>query len=181
MKYVYFAFIALTAVWMVWLCIRSFTPRLPEQWRVYYTIHPAALIFYSGMFCGLLALGCLCAATGGAGPWFGALSILLFVVSYLKLMGDAIACNVAFSDELLAVRGLFGPVHTYRWEDVTAYTVRRETVRGKIRHDYDMYMLTLPERVIRVSSAEDAGRELLQVFERKRPDLKAVRLPGQNG
>ena len=76
---------------------------------------------------------------------------------------------------MVVVRGLFGPPVAYRWEDVSAYTVRREKTRGRFSHAYDMYRLTLPDRVLAISNSEDAGRALLQVFERRRPDLKAVR------
>lgn len=179
MKYGYFSLGAIVVLWMVWLCIRSFTPRVPEQRRRYYTVHPATMIFVLGMFCILQWVGCVCAATGGVGLWFVAVAILVFVVGYLWLLDKSISCNVAFSDELIAVRDAFGPIHIYRWEDVTAYSVRKEMLRGKVYHEYDLYTLTMPDRVIRISGAEDAGRELLQVFERKRPDMKAVRVQGK--
>lgn len=175
MKYVYFCLCAAVILWMAWLCIRSFTTRIPEQRRVYCTIHPTLLIFYLLMFSGLLGLGCVFAAAGGTGPWIGALVLLAFVIFFAWLLGEAVCANVAFSEEVMAVRDLFGPVRTYRWAEVTAYTMHKESVRGRFAHDYDLYELTLADRVIRISGAEDAGRELLQVFERRRPDMKAMR------
>lgn len=178
MKYVYFGLCAAAVLWMTRLCIRSFMPRIPEQRRVYYTIHPALLVFYLVMFSGLLTLGCVFAAAGGAGPWLGAVGVLGHVVFFIWLLGKAVCANVAFSENLMAVRDLFGPVRIYRWAEVTAYSVHRESVRGRFAHDYDLYELTLPDRMIRISGAEDAGRELLQVFERRRPELKPVKRQG---
>ena len=83
---------------------------------------------------------------------------------------------VAFSEQLIVVRDLFGAPVAYRWEDVTAYTHKNETIRSSRRmsltYNYVMYSLTLPDRVLRINSGEEAGRLFLQVFERKRPELR---------
>lgn len=83
---------------------------------------------------------------------------------------------VAFSEELIVVRELFGRPVAYRWADVTACTKQNETMRTTGRpsftYNYVMYRLTLPDRVVRINSGEEAGRLFLQVFERKRPELR---------
>lgn len=77
----------------------------------------------------------------------------------------------AFSEELLAVRGLFGAPSYYRWADVTDCTKKHDEGRGRYNYPHDVYSLTLPDRVVHISNSEDAGRALLQVLERKRPEL----------
>lgn len=83
---------------------------------------------------------------------------------------------VAFSETQVVVRGLFGPPAVYRWEDVKVCTKRNEMMRSGGRpsftYNYVMYSLTLPDRVIRINSGEEAGRLFLQVYERKRPELR---------
>ena len=83
---------------------------------------------------------------------------------------------VAFSEQLIVVRDLFGAPVAYRWEDVTACTKRNEMMRSGGRpsftYNYVMYSLTLPDRVLRINSGEEAGRLFLQVLERRRPDLQ---------
>ena len=83
---------------------------------------------------------------------------------------------VAFSEKLIVVRGLFGAPVAYRWQDVTVCTKKNETMRSggrpRFTYNYVMYRLTLPDRVVRINSGEEAGRLFLQVFERKRPELR---------
>ena len=77
----------------------------------------------------------------------------------------------AFSEKLLAVRGLFGAPSYYRWTDVQDCTIYHDEGRGRYNYPHDVYSLILPDRVVRISNSEDAGRALLQVLECNRPDL----------
>lgn len=178
MTYLVYALCALIVLWTVWLFIRWPMPRIPGQIRVYRQNADGlfiliAVLLINGLFIWLSVLA------ADAEAWFVCPAPLSAAIVTCGVMSQSIVCSIVFSEEELAVRGLFGPLHTYRWADVSACTVHMESVRGRFAHDYDMYELTLPDRVIRISGAEDSGRELLQVFERRRPDLKAVRLPSK--
>ena len=170
MQYLMFAVCLLLLLYTCYLVTRCRMPRIPEQIGQY---GPGL-----GLGIGVLLVNSLLltfavwtALEKAVIPW--AVFTLLPVV-YCCLVSRNLYV-VAFSEALVVVRGLFGPPVAYRWEDVSAYTVRREKTRGRFSHIYDMYRLTLPDRVLAISNAEDAGRALLQVFERRRPELKVVR------
>ena len=176
MTYLVYVLCALITLWTAWLFIRWPMPHISGRIRVYRENADGfcmliAVLLINGLFIWLSVLA------AKAGAWFAWPVTLGAAITSCGVMSQSIVRSIVFSEEELAVRGLFGPLHTYRWADVTACTVHRESVHGRFAHDYDLYELTLPDRVIRISGAEDAGRELLQVFERCRPDLMAVRLP----
>lgn len=176
MEYLVYALAVLIILWMIWLCIRWPMPRIPGQIRVYRQDADSlgalvAVLLLNGLFIWLSVMA------AKAGVWFVLPVTLGAAMASCGLMSHSIVRSIVFSEEELALRGLFGPLQTYRWEDVSAYTVHREETKGRYSHTYDMYRLTLPDRVLAISNVEDAGRELLQVFERRRPDLKPVRLP----
>lgn len=152
------------------LAARCRMPRIPEQIGQYAPGLGAGLgvLCVNSLFLGLAVWAALEGAVILWAPF------TLLTVVYCCLVSRDLHV-VAFSEALIVVRGLFGPPAAYRWEDVSACTVRREKTRGRFSHAYDMYRLTLPDRVLAISNAEDAGRALLQIFERRRPDLKAVR------
>lgn len=175
MVYLVYALCALIVLWTVWLFIRWPMPHIPGRIRVYRENADGlcmllAVLLINGLFIWLSVLA------ADAEAWFVCPAPLGAAIASCGVMSQSIVRSIVFSEEELAVRGLFGPLHAYRWAEVSACTVHKESVRGRFAHDYDMYELTLPDRVIRISGAEDAGRELLQVFERRRPDLKPVRL-----
>lgn len=164
-------FICLLAfLYTCYLLTRCVMPRIPEQIGQY---GPGLGLGIGVLLANslLLTFAVWAALEKAVIPW--AVSVLLTGV-YCCLVSRKLYV-VAFSEALIVVRGLFGPPVAYRWEDVSAYTVRREKTQGRFSHIYDMYRLTLPDRVLSISNAEDAGRALLQVFERRRPELKAVR------
>lgn len=165
----------LTLLWMLYLCRRSVMPRLPGQLGVYRVPSPGAAIGVTLM--NTMLIGFAIAAAKEALPMSAIM--LAVAVMYTWLLSRNGLLSIAYSEGEIAVRDLFGPMHVYCWADVSAYTVRREETRGRFSHTYDMYRLTLPDRVLTISNAEDAGRALLQVFEQGRPEMKAVRLPQQ--
>ena len=171
MRYVAYIFSGLLMLWMLYLCRRSIMPRLPGQLGVYRRAGLGAVVAASLM--NAVLVGFAIAAAEEA--WQMSAVLLAAAAMYAWLLSRYGMLVVVFSEEELAVRGLFGSVQMYRWEDVSAYTVQREETRGRFSHTYDMYRLTLPDRVLAISNAEDAGRALLQVFERRRPDMNAVR------
>ena len=173
----YFVYLLCVSLWgwMVYLCRRAFLPRIPGQIGIYRAITPVQMIAMTAFVGMLLTVAAFAASEGGA-AWFITGCILGIAGLPAWATGKSITQNVVF----LSYRGLFGPPVTYRWEDVSACTVRREETRGRFSHFYDMYRLTLPDRVLAISNSEDAGRALLQVFERKRPELQAVRQTEQH-
>lgn len=161
-------FICLLAfLYTCYLLTRCRMPRIPEQLGQY---GPGlGLGFGVLMVNSLLLTFALWAALEKAViPW--AVSVLLVGI-YCWLVSRNLY-TVAFSETLLAVQGLFGPPAYYRWEDVTACTKRHDEGRGRYNYPHDVYTLTLPDGMVRISDSEDAGRALLQVLERRRPDLR---------
>lgn len=166
---------ALIFLYTVYLVTRMRLPRIPEQIGQYGPGLGAGI----GV---LIANSLLLGFAGWAAlekafvPW--AVSVLLSCI-YCWMVSRNLYV-VAFSEDLIVVRELFGAPVAYRWEDVTACTKKNETVRSGGRpsftYNYVMYSLTLPDRVIRINSGEDAGRLFLQVSERRRPELKVSRM-----
>lgn len=175
MRYVVYILSGMLMLWMLYLCRRSIMPRLPGQIGAYRVPGPGAVFGVTLLNTALV--GFAFAAAKEALPMSAAL--LAAAAMYAWLLSRNGLRSTAYSEEEITVRDLFGPVQVYRWADVSAYTVRREETRGRFSHTYDMYSLTLPDRVLDVSNSEDAGRALLQVFERKRPEMKAIHLPQQ--
>lgn len=178
MKYLVYVLCAALIGWFIYLCRRVFLPRIPGQIGAYRAITPVQLIAITAFFAVLMTVAA-CAANAGGAAWYitGCILGLAGLAGWMAAKG--IPQNVAFSEQGMAMHDLFGPMRFYRWEDITACTTRNESMRGRISYHYVMYCLTLPDRVLRINSGEEAGRELLQVFERCRPDLKAVRLPSK--
>lgn len=170
------ALCVLNALWMIWLCVRWPMPKIPGRLRVYRQDADglgglAAAVLLGGFLLWFTVMA------AEAGVWFVCPVTLGAVMALNGLMSRSIVRSIAFSADELAVRGLFGPLRTYRWAEVSAYTVRREyTGRGR-NVAFDMYRLTLPDRILEISGMEDSGRALLQVLERQRPDLPCMRLP----
>lgn len=176
MKILLWVLCALNVLWMLWLCIRWPMPKIPGQIRVYRQDSDglgvlSAVLLINGL---LLFLAFMAAEDG---VWFACPVLLGAVMIFNGIISRSMVRSVVFSEEEFAVRGLFGPLHTYRFTEVSACTVRREYTGKHHRVPFDLYRLTLPDRVLEISNMEDAGRELLQVFERQRPDLKPQRLP----
>lgn len=169
--YLLVAICVLLFIYVVYLVTRLWMPRIPEQIGQYSPGLGAGL--------GVLLINSLLLSFS---VW-AALEKVWIAWAALTLLASIYACLVsrdvqivAFSETLLVVRELFGPPVAYRWEDVKACTKKNETVRSGGRpsftYNYMMYRLTLPDRVIRINSGEEAGRLFLQVFERKRPELR---------
>ena len=158
-------------LYTVYLVTRLWMPRIPEQ------IGPYGPGLGAGMGV-LLMNGLLLSFAGWAAlekaviPW----AVVVMIPTMYCWMVSRNLYVVAFSETLLVVRGLFGPPVAYRWEDVTACTKKNESMRSGGRlsftYNYVMYRLTLPDRVVRINSGEEAGRLFLQVFERRRPELR---------
>lgn len=170
--YLLVAICVLLFIYTVYLVTRMRLPCIPEQIGQY---GPGL-----GAGIGVLMINSLLLGFAGWAalektmiPW--AVSVLLACI-YCWMVSRNLYV-VAFSEALIVVQELFGPPVAYRWEDVTACTKKNETVRSGGRpsftYNYVMYSLTLPDRVLRINSGEDAGRLFLQVFERKRPELRA--------
>ncbi len=158
-------------LYTVYLVTRMWMPRIPEQIGQY---GPGLGAGIGVLIANSLLLGFAgwAAVDKAIIPW--AVSALLSCI-YCWMVSRNLYV-VAFSEALIVVRELFGPPVAYRWEDVTACAKKNETVRSGGRpsftYNYEMYSLTLPDRVIRINCGEEAGRLFLQVFERKRPELR---------
>ncbi len=164
--YLMIAVCALLLLYTVYLVTRLRMPRIPEQIGLYGPGFGAGLgvLFINS----LLLYFAVWAALEKV--WIASVVFILLPGIYAWLVSRDVQI-VAFSETLLVVRELFGPPAAYRWEDVAACTKRREEV-GRHRIPYDMYHLTLPDRVVRINSGEEAGRLFLQVLERRRPELR---------
>ena len=167
MMYLMLAVSVLVFLYTLYLVTRCRLPRIPEQIGQYGPGLGLGLgvLLANGL---LLAFAVWAALEKAVIPW--AVGCLLPGL-YCWLVGRKLYV-VAFSEQLLAVRELFGPPSFYRWEDVAACTKRHDEGRGRYNYPHDIYSLTLPDRVVHISDAEDAGRAMLQVLERKRPEMK---------
>lgn len=166
--YLMIAMCVLLFLYTVYLVSRLWMPRIPEQIGLYSPGLGAGLGVL--MINGMLLSFAVWAALEKA--WIPSVVFLLLPGIYGWMVSRTVQI-VAFSEKLVVVWELFGPPVAYRWMDITACTKKNESVRGRISYNYVMYSLTLPDRVISINSGEEAGRAFLQVFERKRPDLKA--------
>lgn len=168
MTYLMLSVCLLVFLYTCYLLTRCRMPRIPEQLGQY---GPGLGLGIGVLLANslLLTFGVWAALEKAVIPW--AASVLLTGI-YCWLVSRNLFV-AAFSEELLAVRELFGPPSVYCWEDVTACTKRHDEGRGRYNYPHDVYTLTLPDRLVRISDSEDAGRALLQVLERKRPDLRA--------
>ncbi len=169
--YLLVAICVLLFLYVVYLVTRLWMPRIPEQIGLYSPGLGAGLGVL--LINSLLLYFAVWAALEKV--WIVSVVFILLPGIYAWLVSRNVQI-VAFSETLLVVRELFGPPVVYRWEDVKACTKKNETVRSGGRpsftYNYMMYRLTLPDRVIRINSGEEAGRLFLQVFERKRPELR---------
>lgn len=170
-----FLMIAVSAVlflYTLYLVSRCRMPRIPEQIGQYGPGLGLGLIVLL-MNSLLLGFAVWAALEKAVIPW--TVSALLPGVYCWMVSRNLFV--VAFSEQQLVVRVLFAPPVEYRWEDVTACAKKDESLRSGGRpnftYNYVMYSLTLPDRVLRINSGEEAGRLFLQVFERKRPELRA--------
>lgn len=167
MQYLMFVVCLLLLLYTCYLLTRCVMPRIPEQIGQYgpgLGLGLCVLLVNSL----LLTFAVWAALEKAVIPW--AVFVLLTGV-YCCLVSRNLFV-VTFSEELLAVQALFGPPSVYRWADVTACTKRHDEGRGRYNYPHDVYCLTLPDRVVCISDSEDAGRALLQVLERKRPELR---------
>ena len=170
--YLLIAICVLVFLYTVYLVTRMGMPRIPEQIGLYAPgIGPAlGVLLINSLLLGFAAAAALKEA------WIPSVLFILLPSIFACLVSRDVQI-VAFSETLLVVRELFGPPVAYRWEDIAACTKKNETVRSTGRglgftYHYVMYCLTLPDRVVRINSGEEAGRAFLQVFERKMPELK---------
>ena len=165
--YLMIAICVLVFLYTIYVVTRLWMPRIPEQIGLYSPGLGAGLgvLLINGMLLGFAVWAALEKA------WIPTVVFIPVPGLYVWLVSRHVQ-TVAFSEKLVVVRELFGPPAAYRWEDIAACTKKNESMRGRVSYNYVMYCLTLPDRVIRINSGEEAGRAFLQVFERKRPDLK---------
>ena len=165
--YLMIAICVLVFLYTIYVVTRLWMPRIPEQIGLYSPGLGAGLgvLLINGMLLGFAVWAALEKA------WIPTVVFILLPGLYGWLVSRNVQI-VAFSEKLVVVRELFGPPAAYRWEDIAACTKKNESRSGRVSYNYVMYCLTLPDRVIRINSGEEAGRAFLQVFERKRPDLK---------
>ena len=158
-------------LYTVYLATRMWMPRIPEQIGLY---GPGLGAGIGVLIANSLLLGFAgwAALEKALVPW--AVSVTISCI-YCWMVSRNLYV-VAFSEKLIVVRDLFGPPVACRWEDVTVCTHENETIRSGGRmsftYNYVMCRLTLPDRVLHINSGEEAGRLFLQVFERKRPELR---------
>lgn len=175
MRWILFMPILLGDLWLAYLCTRWHFPRIPGQRRVYRPVPLGTLVVFVPM-AGLtnwLGFGAL-----REGVLFLLPVLWMFFAFFLGVLTLGVSAAFAFSQEEIALRGVFGPVRTCPWTEITTCTVRRREGRGRgIYHSYDEYRLTLPTGTLTLSGAEDAGIEFLQLLERNRPDLPIRKVP----
>lgn len=171
MTYLTIAIGVLLFLYTAYLVTRLWMPPIPEQIGQYSPGFGAGIgvLLINGLLLGFAVWAAL------ERVWIAWAVSALLAGLYACLVSRDVQI-VAFSEELIVVRELFGPPVAYRWENVTACTKKNETMRtnGRMRftYNYVMYRLTLPDRVVCINSGEEAGRLFLQVFERKRPELR---------
>lgn len=169
--YLMFFLCVLMLVYTGYLVTRLRMPRIPAQLGQYAPGFGAGIgVLLMNSF--LLTFAVWAALEKAVIPW-AASTLMAGIFAWMVSRDVQI---VAFSEDVIVVRELFGAPKAYRWEDLTACTKQNETVRSGGRpsftYNYVMYRLTLPDRVLRINSGEEAGRLFLQVFERKRPELR---------
>lgn len=178
MQFLTIALSAVILLWLAYLLRRSFMPRIPGQIDIYRRIPPAGIVAVSLADALLLGFG---AAAALEEAWVVTAWILSLAALYAWLITRPGLLLAAYSEEGLTVRGLVGPSKTYRWADISAYTARTELTGGRHRFPVKIYRLTLPDQVVDINGSTDAGVRVLQVLERQRKDLKAIRQPERTG
>ena len=156
-------------LWLAYLLRRSFMPRISGQIGVYRRIAPTGIVVVALVDAFFLGFSIAAALNG---VWIAAVPFLGLAAVYAWLITRPGLLIVAYSEAALTLRGLSGPAETFRWADVSSCTIRTEIIGGRHRFPMDFYYLTLPGRTIEIPGGTDAGIQLLQVFERQRPDLR---------